>query len=172
MVDTYQFKLSNNKGKGIYFYSADGVSENLSLSSVSLPMPGLTAKENISLPIGGFNKTISINFKLVADGDDHSAPLGDNIITLQDQWNHIMGDEQSNIVGIVQDNTDVGDELGTTTSNLQYTLQIFYKDYDGTSRVRYYVGLIEDISIEPVEGEPFLRGRLTLKLGSNKLAEE
>lgn len=164
MANTYQFRLSNNKSKSILFHSASGVTENVTINSISFAIPGQTSDQNISLNLGGFTKLTSLNFKLVDNGTDVSE--GDNIVTLKEQWDYIMGDETSGEDGLVQDSSGSGN-----TTNLLYTLRVWFTNKDGSSQYKYYTGTLEDISIEPVEGESFLRGRLTLRqAGSNPLA--
>jgi len=163
MVSTHAFQLSNNKGKSILLYSVTGLSENLTVNNISYSMPGKTAeKGNINMNLGGFTKLLSFNFILKDGGFDVAD--GDNIITLKQQWDYIMGDGLSATTGMVQD-------TGSTnkTTDLQFTIRIYFENSDGTDQFKYYTGALEDISIEPVEGEPFLRGRMTLKIGDNPL---
>lgn len=171
MVDTYSFVLSNNKSKGIKFHSAENVTENVTINAISFAIPGQTSKDNISLNLGGFTKLISFNFKLKSRGTDVSCHItsgsltndSDDIVTLKEQWEWIMGSDT--IDGIVQDSSGSGN-----TTGLSYTIRVYFDDEEGT-QYKDYSGTLEDISIEPVNGESFLRGRLTLKqAGSNPLA--
>ncbi|NCD07796.1 MAG: hypothetical protein EOL97_16930 [Spirochaetia bacterium] len=166
MANTYQFRLKNNKGKSILFYSANSVSENITINSISYSMPGQTSDKNISLNLGGFTKLISLNFILKDRGTDVSN--GDNIITTKQQWDYIVGDEELNMDGLIQDTSISGN-----TTDLEYEIRIWFESSDGSSQYKYYTGTLEDVSIEPVEGETFLRGRLTLRqAGTNPLSIE
>ena len=161
MANTYVYKLQKlvdgSVTAGILFYHGENVSESITINSINFSIPGQSVDNNISMNLGGFTKLITFNFILEDRGTDVSDPTGDNeIIKLSEQWEYIMGNE-----GLVQD-------PGTgKVSEMQYRVTIGYKDSNGSFTTRVYTGMLEDIAIEPVEGEPRLRGRLTLNVSGN-----
>jgi len=168
MADTYQFKLKNNtSGKEIKFYHGSGVSDTISINSVNFAVPGKSVEDNITMNLGGFTKLVTFSFILEADGTDVST-TSDEIVTLEQQWGFVMDNTVTNnsaatVTGIVQNPGS-----GNSVAEITYTITIYYINSNGVGTTKTYTGMLEDIAIEPVEGEPRLRGRLTLNVaGTN-----
>lgn len=168
MVDTYQFKLKNNtSGNEIKFYHGSGVSDTITINSINFAIPGKSVEDNITMNLGGFTKLVTFQFILKDDGTDVST-TGDNIVTLEQQWGFIMDNTVTNNVagtstGIVQNPGS-----GNSVAEITYTITVYFINSTGSGTTKTYTGMLEEIAIEPVEGEPRLRGRLTLNVaGSN-----
>jgi hypothetical protein len=173
MTDNYQFKLKNlQTDEEIKFYHGYGVTETISINAITFGVPGQRVENNIAMNLGGFNKIITFNFILKSDGSTNvSTKSGRSIVTLKEQWNYIMefwaNPGTDTIPGIIQN-----PGIGESTAGIIYALTIYYKDSDGIGYAKSYRGMIEDIAIEPADGEPFLRGRLTLNVaGTNPLSD-
>lgn len=170
MVDTYQFKLKNNtSGNEIKFYHGSGVSDTITINSINFSVPGQSVENNITMNIGGFTKLITFQFVLKDNGTDISTS-GDNIVTLPQQWGFIMDNTITNNIGGTSTGIVQNPGSGNSVAEITYTVTIYYKIGE-TGGTKTYTGMLEEIAIEPVEGEPRLRGRLTLNVaGSNPFA--
>lgn len=151
MSDIYQFKIENlNNSKGMYFYQGDNVNDSVSSLALKFPIPLQESSNNVILNLGGFSRTLSLNFILKERGTSVSTNVSDSVITLKQQWEYLMDD-------IIQ---------GGNQEQVEYRITIyFYSNGSGTTMT--YNGMIEDISISPPNGGQTLDGSLSLTIGTN-----
>lgn len=149
MVDEYKI-VNNVTSKGLKFFNAFVVSDNVTVNNVSIAQAGGKSTANFARNLGGFRRLLTIDFLLINDGTDQSTS-GDNKVTISEQ-----NDFLTSATGVIQ--ADGGNQF-----DVKYTLTVFR---DGV--VTDIVGSVEDLSIRGSPSEAnILRGTLNLFESTN-----
>jgi hypothetical protein len=156
MVISDQFKVENDKANmGIKFDWGGNVTDAITSNSVSFSSPGKDSTQNISTNFG-FKRLITFDFRITNNGSDRGYVIGGaarpSTTTLKAQWDFLMDE----VIEATVD--DLGAAINVKDSKYKVFLYIA-----GTPQ--NFEGMIENITINPSDGSPFLEGSLTLIVG-------
>lgn len=144
-----KFRLTNNdNSKGIKFHWAGNVSDRVQPNIISIPLAGSDSSQNLVFNLGGFKRIISLDFRLLDNGEDKSTST-DSIVTVIDQWDFLIDT-------VLQGQTS-GQEA------VSFTLQI-WRGTDETP-AKTYNGYLEDLGVNPIDGTPYVNGSLVFTVG-------